>query len=621
MTQNSSTASTLATLSEVPGTELRQLQATFQSFREFVGRYSPWLSDSCIFVETLEPVPVGAPVRLEIRLEGQPLLIRALGQVDWVRKPGAEEEDGPPGVALNISYLDSASSRLIDSIFRLYSGQQSATMGEEVAQTWEVDVESLIDDAFPGGDAAQPAQPASPPPAPPAALEESPEMELESGELELEAEPEEAPSPAAVEPEPMGEAAVPVEPEVAPPEIAPPEVAHEIELESVELEVEPDEPEPAEIAARDPVEPEPAAPGVSEPPVPEVSEPPVPEPPAVEPPAEVPSFGFGLVEPPAAEEVEAPPERPAAAPPEPPAEVAPPPREELPPAADASAPETAPAAPIYRPERGAAVAAGSGRSFWHRFTLFALLAVVAAGLVFAVFRLRAPEPGGAPAVAEIAEATAGEAPSSVEPGAVAPDPETAAPEATEPSEASAPPEVTPPPEAAPPPEATEPVAPPTVEPAAAEPAVPEPVVESGQTATAPSAIESGAAEPGVAEPGAAEPPPATLVEDVERLIKTWAAAWSAQLPDDYLACYAPDYSPPGLGRRAWEDQRRVRLQAPSSIRVRANDLSVKVLDESSAVVTFHQEYQTDTKHLFTWKTMEVSRLPEGWKIVSERAGR
>ena len=75
MSQRSSAGSNLATLSEVPGTELRQLQASFESFREFVARYSPWLSDACIFVETLEDVPVGAPVRLEIWLRERPSLI------------------------------------------------------------------------------------------------------------------------------------------------------------------------------------------------------------------------------------------------------------------------------------------------------------------------------------------------------------------------------------------------------------------------------------------------------------------------------------------------------------------------------------------------------------------
>ena len=111
-----------ATLSEVPGTELKLLLATFDSFPEFVARYSPWLSDSCIFVETREAVPVGTPVRLEIRLRDRPALVRALGEVGWVRPASAG--DGPPGVAIDVTYLDPASACLIESIFRLVIGRR-----------------------------------------------------------------------------------------------------------------------------------------------------------------------------------------------------------------------------------------------------------------------------------------------------------------------------------------------------------------------------------------------------------------------------------------------------------------------------------------------------------------
>ncbi|MEM7355299.1 MAG: hypothetical protein AAF657_31095, partial [Acidobacteriota bacterium] len=147
MPQNQAAASSLATLSDVPGTELRRLDATFESFSEFVDRYSPWLSDSTIFVETAEAIPVGAPVCLEIKLSQRSALIRALGQIEWARET-ADEEAGPPGVAITISYLDPASARLIDSIFRLYTGQESANLGEKIEETWEHDVESLIDLAF-----------------------------------------------------------------------------------------------------------------------------------------------------------------------------------------------------------------------------------------------------------------------------------------------------------------------------------------------------------------------------------------------------------------------------------------------------------------------------------------
>ncbi len=132
MAQRSPAGPGQATLSEVPGTELQLLRATFGSFRDFVDHYSPWLSESCIFVETEETLAIGAPVRLEIRLRGRPVMVRALGEVGWTRPPAAGD-DGPPGVALDVTFLDPASARLIDSIFRRVIGQRSTAARRAVA--------------------------------------------------------------------------------------------------------------------------------------------------------------------------------------------------------------------------------------------------------------------------------------------------------------------------------------------------------------------------------------------------------------------------------------------------------------------------------------------------------
>ena len=91
--------------------------------------------------------------------------------------------------------------------------------------------------------------------------------------------------------------------------------------------------------------------------------------------------------------------------------------------------------------------------------------------------------------------------------------------------------------------------------------------------------------------------------------------------ETYIECYGPGFSPPGLSRQQWEQQRAVRIQAPLNILVQAKDISVKILDATRVEATFYQDYETDTKHLYTWKTMELSRLPEGWRIVKERVGR
>ncbi len=887
MPQASPAGSSLATLSEVPGTELRQLQATFDSFREFVTRYSPWLSDSCIFVETLEAVPVGAPVRLEIFLCDRPLLVRALGQVDWVRTEEDDAEEGPPGVAINITYLDPASARLIDSIFRLYTGEQSAAMGKDVVETWELDVESLIDQAFPGGiepgsapEGVAPAAASSDEaPADTAPLDEAPTDEAPTDEAPTDeapadmadlappevaspdadldwtlpegvvvadpgaasdagATPADAPAaassdrdsldwtlpegvvvadpgaaaataPEAASPDrdsldwTLPEGVVVAEPgpppaedpgaalgelgEVEMPEVELPEVAGlpdelEVPVELEEFEV-PEVGLPDELEMPIELEEEPAmpqAPEVLQEPAMPVAEPPAPiePPPAVEPPAwagsdvaalsaaalssavlagaagsadadatfggsdqavvpkasepateedpewearlssafseydevepaqdvvaqdmtyqepaaaEVSGFGFGLVEEPtvtvdevaeealppllddtatypaAAPEIESDPARtmrvptmpvaPMSAAPEP---AAPEPAVPEPAAPEPAAPEPAapmpaapvPAAPAYdvpapaaqvhapvapspevpaavaqaelrgraadmpHPVAGAAAADASDASFLRRSLMTFVLAVVAIGVLFFWFRGRQATPAvGGP----VAQVPAGSAPA---PQPVVPPAETAAPpeaSGAAPSEAAPSTAVTAPPGTPPA------VEPPPIEPLpAAAPSVAAPSVAAPSEEPPAALVEPAVASP---EPPAVEPTPAAaqdpaaIVGAVEQRIKAWALAWSQQQPAAYIECYAPDFSPAGTGRRAWEQQRAARIKAPASILVQAKDISVTVLDASRAQATFYQDYETDTKHLYTWKTMELSRLPEGWRIVNERVGR
>ncbi len=110
---------------------------------------------------------------------------------------------------------------------------------------------------------------------------------------------------------------------------------------------------------------------------------------------------------------------------------------------------------------------------------------------------------------------------------------------------------------------------------------------------------------------------ATRAETIEGVILAWADAWSEQRPADYLALYAPSFSPPGISRQDWELQRTTRIQAPGSIQIQVSDLSVELLG-SNAEASFFQVYRSDTTYLHTWKTMELSRLPEGWLITDER---
>ncbi|MEM7583908.1 MAG: hypothetical protein AAF560_11045 [Acidobacteriota bacterium] len=795
MAQRESAAAGLATLSDVPGTELRELHASFASFRDFVDRYSSWLSDTNIFVESSDLVPDGAPVRLEFRLEDQPItLIRALGEVEWVRPPAAAGPEEPPGAAVKITYLDQASARLIESIFRLYTEQEGAPLNEDATENWEFDVESLIDQAFPGDAAASaeasaarssrastPSETDSPKAAPPVAAQAS-EPTKPTGQDTAKTQAVELPpgivvvgspkpAPAAEPPraesagptsdgalaagtvaagaaaagaiaagaasasstqlpipevgaatvrlpmvpatEPATEDAVTEPQEPAPEQDSPPHEARSLE-DTRPAEVEApsglDDTRPAEAEAEaglDDTRPTEDAALLPEIDLDEDEEwemqvdaafseaessteieapEPVPEP------APTSSFGFGLVEsPPSSEPLDTAPASPLAA--------SEPPAREFGGALDAEShasdpgsqttaagsqttatgsqttaagsqttaagsqttaaealetdtgafvpPEPAdtrldslaidlgqteppnesslPVSPEIAsgPALGESVAMSTSEpesSFLRRSTVLFLLAIGIGAALFFVLRDQLPFMSAPPAVTAELPPTESEAPTG-DASAQPPTQDSDQPTAVEPAETSETSD-----EGTEPAETTAGGEGSDSEPSAAT----QPAAEIGEapaatpsTATEIASTEEAESEPAEREPAAESPAGANttaVIAEVERQVRAWAVAWSEQNPEDFIACYAADYSPSGLTREQWEAQRRVRIRAPAQIHVQTRELDVKVLDASTAEATFHQEYETDTKHLFTWKTMRLERQSEGWRIVSERKG-
>lgn len=100
----------------------------------------------------------------------------------------------------------------------------------------------------------------------------------------------------------------------------------------------------------------------------------------------------------------------------------------------------------------------------------------------------------------------------------------------------------------------------------------------------------------------------------------WAAAWSRQDVDAYLAQYASDFSPPdGASRAAWASGRRERLTRPKSISVEIRDLEVTVLDGDRAQATFEQGYRASHYRDQTRKTLDLQLEDGAWRILREQS--
>ncbi len=101
-----------------------------------------------------------------------------------------------------------------------------------------------------------------------------------------------------------------------------------------------------------------------------------------------------------------------------------------------------------------------------------------------------------------------------------------------------------------------------------------------------------------------------------QVVEKWAAAWSKQDVDAYLAFYVDDYAPPGSNHAEWVELRKGRITKPSFIRVSVSDFDVKMVNKK-AVVTFKQRYESSTLKQMTSKTLVLQQIGGAWKIVEE----
>ncbi len=120
---------------------------------------------------------------------------------------------------------------------------------------------------------------------------------------------------------------------------------------------------------------------------------------------------------------------------------------------------------------------------------------------------------------------------------------------------------------------------------------------------------------GLTDPPAAGPCPAAVAA-----VHAWAAAWSRQDAELYLSYYSRDFSPPhGLSRKAWEVERRQRIERPGIIGVKILAPEVEVCEARRARLIFLQIYTSDVYRDRVRKEVRLSRPGNRWQIVAERS--
>jgi len=164
----------------------------------------------------------------------------------------------------------------------------------------------------------------------------------------------------------------------------------------------------------------------------------------------------------------------------------------------------------------------------------------------------------------------------------------------------------------------------TAKPAAVTPPQPTPAAPA-TTAPKPAAapkepVKEPAKEP-VKEPVKATVPSANDSDAVLKAVNAWAAAWSANDVNGYLARYAPGFkTPDGEPRAAWENERKIRIAKPRKIEVRVEGAKVTFSDANRATVTFRQHYRSNTFKASANKSLVMIRSGKQWLIQEENVG-
>jgi tetratricopeptide (TPR) repeat protein len=115
-------------------------------------------------------------------------------------------------------------------------------------------------------------------------------------------------------------------------------------------------------------------------------------------------------------------------------------------------------------------------------------------------------------------------------------------------------------------------------------------------------------------------PEHVLVKEAVTHVDRWASAWSGQNTEGYLSAYSSDFRPSnGLSHSAWAKQRKQRLTKPTFIEVKIENMRTRIINSTTANVTFKQLYKSNTYSDVTQKQLTLTRINNQWRITEERS--
>ncbi len=169
--------------------------------------------------------------------------------------------------------------------------------------------------------------------------------------------------------------------------------------------------------------------------------------------------------------------------------------------------------------------------------------------------------------------------------------------------------------------AAEPVPAPAAKNEATIPAPAPAMVTPVAAASAEKPLEAAPAKPVESKAVDSEKQSGAVEDEVEKLVESWASAWSRKDVKAYLSFYARDFETPrGMSRKNWEAERRQRIDKPGKLQVSVDDIKVTVSGDT-ATARFRQHYTSPSFKSSTGKTLVFIRSGSNkWLIQQERVG-
>ncbi len=118
-------------------------------------------------------------------------------------------------------------------------------------------------------------------------------------------------------------------------------------------------------------------------------------------------------------------------------------------------------------------------------------------------------------------------------------------------------------------------------------------------------------------------PNGTKKKDIESeladFLRSWVAAWSSKDVDAYLAHYSDAFEPSIANQSLdeWKTRKRKIINAAEFIKIRVENIKLEEQQDNKVVLSFKQDYESNTYQSDSRKKLELIKESDGWLIASE----